>query len=114
MELKSVSDTKYALKVRVQELAIPPLRDVLILGNASPIGGEAIRKALALFGGSRFVEIEIQDEIISDIIVRSTILRLIPQEVLIDFVMRRIKPLMGPIDILQFNIDAEILLEEEI
>lgn len=111
---KSATDTKYAFKVRVQELAIPPLRDVLVLGKESPIGCEAVRRALVLLGGSRFVQIEVQDEVISDIIVRSTILRLIPQEVLIDFVLRRIRPLMGPTDILHLNVDAEILLEEEI
>jgi hypothetical protein len=33
---------------------------------------------------------------------------------LIDFVLRRIKPLIGPEDIIHLSIEVDILLEEEI
>lgn len=114
MKQQPVVGTKHILRARVHEFGIPPIRDGLVLGKASPIGCVAIRKALELLGDSRFVHIEPQDEVVSDVIVRSTILQLVPKEVLIDFVLRRIKPLMGPEDILHLHLDAEVLLEEEI
>jgi hypothetical protein len=73
----------------------------------------AVRKALELLGDGRFAHIEIEDEVISNIIVRQAFLRRIPRERLISFVLHRIKPLMGPEEILHLEMDAEVLLEEE-
>lgn len=114
MGKEPIIGTKHLLRVRVQEYAIPALRDVLILGKASPIGCVAFRKALEFLSRATYVHVEIQDDVISDILVRSTILRLISQKSLVDFVLRRIKPLIGPEDIIHLSIEAEILLEEEI
>lgn len=114
MEKEPVVGTKHLLRVRVQEYAIPTLRDVLVLGKASPIGCVAFRRALEFLSRATYVDAEIQDDVISHIIVRSTILRLIPKELLIDFVLRRIKPLIGPEDIIHLSIEVDILLEEEI
>lgn len=112
MDTSPVIGTKYLLRVRVQEYAIPALRDVLVLGKASPIGCMAFRRALEFLSRANYVDIEIQDDVISHNIVRSTILRLIPQDLLIDFVLRRIKSLIGLEDIAHLNFDAEVLLEE--
>jgi len=113
MENRPVSSSKHVLRARVQEFNIPPIRDALVLGRDSPIGCVAIRKALNLLGASPFEHLEVQDEIISDIVVRRAILRRIPKETLIAFVLNRVKPLMGTEEILQLDIEAEVLLEEE-
>ena len=104
---------QHSLKVRVKEFGIPPIRDGLVLGRNSPIGCAAIRKAIDLLVTSPFEHIEIRDEIVSDLLVRSTILRRIPQEKLVNFVLQRIKPLMGPEEILHLDLDAEVTLENE-
>ena len=104
---------QHLLKVRVKEFGIPPIRDGLALGRNSPIGCAAIRKAIDLLVTSPFEHIEVRDEIVSDLLVRSTILRRIPQEKLVDFVLQRIKPLMGPEEILHLDLEAEVTLEDE-
>jgi hypothetical protein len=113
MENRPVFSSKHVLRARVQEFTIPPFRDALVLGRDSPIGCAAIRKAINLLGASPFEHIELQDEIINDIVVRRAILRRIPKETLIAFVLNRIKPLMGTEEILQLDLDADVLLEEE-
>jgi len=113
MENRPVFSSKHVLKARVQEFNIPPIRDALVLGRDSPIGCEAIRKAINLLGASPFDHIELQDEIISNIVVRRAILLRIPQEMLIAFVLNRVKPLMGREEILQLDLESEVLLEEE-
>ena len=113
MENQSVSSSKHVLRARVQEFNIPPIRDALVLGRDSPIGCAAVRKALELLGDARFTHIEIEDEVISDIVVRQGILRRVPNELLIAFVLRRIKPLMGPEEILHLDLEVEVLLEEQ-
>lgn len=64
-------------------------------------------------GSTNFAHIEIEDEVISNIIVRGTILRRISQESLISFVLERMKPIMGPDEILHLDLEVEVLLEEE-
>lgn len=113
MENEPVNASRYILRVRVQEFSIPPVRDGLILGKHSPIGCVAIRKAIELLGGSPFAHFEVEDEVISDIVVRKAILRRVPKEALIAFVLERIKPLMGPEEILHLELEVEVLLEEE-
>ena len=113
MESEPVASFKYILKVRAEEFKIPPIHDGLVLGKDSPIGCTAIRKALELLGDARFTHIEVEDDVISDIIVRQGILRRVPNELLIAFVLRRIKPLMGPEEILHLDLEVEVLLEEQ-
>lgn len=113
MDAQAAPSQKHILKARIQEFVIPPVRDSLVLGKDSPIGCVAIRKALELLGDARFTHIEIEDEVVGDLIVRQGFLGRIPKERLIDFVLRRVKPLMGPEEIVQMELGAEIWLEEE-
>lgn len=105
--------SQHSLKVRIKEFGIPPIHDGLVLGKSSPIGCAAIRKALELLVASPFEHIEVSDEIVGDILVRSTILRRIPRDKLVGFVLKRIKPLMGPDEILHLDLEAEVTLEDD-
>ena len=111
--MASPANMKHSVKVRVREFGVPPIHDALVLGKQSPIGCAAIRKAIDLLTTSPFEHIEVQDETVSDVLVRSSILRRVPKETLIAFVLERIKPLMGPDDILHMDLDTEITLEDE-
>ncbi|MBI2382024.1 MAG: hypothetical protein HYV16_14820 [Gammaproteobacteria bacterium] len=106
------SSSKHSLKARMNEFQIPPIRDGLVLGKDSAIGSVAMRRALDLLISAPFEHIELEDEVISDILIRQGILRRVPQHKLIDFVMRRIKPLMGPEEIIHLELNAEVLIEE--
>lgn len=113
MEKQPPPDVRHVLRARVREFGIPPIRDGIVLGKQSPVGCVALRNVLGLLGGSPFAHMELADEVISDVIVRQAILRRIPKEKLIAFVLDRIKPLMGPEEILHLDLEVEILLEEE-
>ena len=104
---------KHSLQVRVKEFCIPPIHDGLILGKQAPIGCAAIRKALELLVAVPFEHIEIDDAVISDILVRRAILRRLPKAKLIAFVLERLKPLMGAEEILHLDLHTEVHVEEE-
>ncbi len=104
---------KYTLKARVREFGVPPIHDALVLGKQSHIGCAAIRKAIQFLVASPFDHLEIKDDVISDIIVRSAILRRIPQDKLIEFVLSQIKPLMGADEILHLDLEVEVGIEGE-
>ncbi|ATG91024.1 hypothetical protein [Methylomonas koyamae] len=103
---------KIHLSARVGEYAIPPLKDMLVLGNQSPIGCIAMRRAIELLIKTPFEHIELQDDVISDILVRHHILRRVSREGLIDFVMANLKPMMGPDEVLHAELDVSVFLSD--
>ncbi len=109
----SAANMKYTLKARVREFGVPPIHDALVLGKRSPIGCTAIRKALEYLVACPFDHIEFEDDVISDIIVRSAIVRRVPKDRLIGFVVSQIKPLMAADEILHLDLDVEIGIEGE-
>ena len=100
-----------SLRAQVREFVIPPIRDGLILGRQSAIGHVAIGKALSLLSTTSFERVPVEDDVIGDIIVRSSILRKLEAQRLVNFVLTEIKPLMGPEEILHLGIDLETVIE---
>jgi len=107
----TLSNAKYSLRMRVGEFKIPPIREGLVLGRQAPIGCMATRRALELLMPCPFAHIELDDEIISDILVREAVLRRIPKDQLIGFILEKIKPLMGDDEILHLDMEIEVYLE---
>ncbi len=103
---------KIQLSARVGEYAIPPLKDMLVLGNQSPIGCIAMRRAIELLVKTPFEHIELQDDVISDILVRQHILRRVSREGLIEFVIGQLKPMMGPDEVLHAELDVSVFLSQ--
>lgn len=109
--MASTTNLKYSVKVRVREFGVPPIHDALVVGKRAAIGCAAIRKAIELLVASPFEHIEFEDDVISDIIVRSVILRRIPKEKLIAFVVAQVKPLMTADEILHLDLEVEVAME---
>jgi hypothetical protein len=110
---KPLDQRHHSVTARVKEFSIPPIHDGLVLGKRSPIGCAAVRKAIDLLVPCPFEHIEVEDNVISDVLVRATILRRIPKDKLIAFVLEKIKPLMSAEEILHLDLDTEITLEHE-
>jgi hypothetical protein len=104
---------KYTLKARVREFGVPPIHDALVIGKRAAIGCGAIRKAIEYLVASPFDHLEFEDDVISNIIVRSAILRRIPKDKLIAFVVSQIKTLMGEDEILHLDLEVEVGIEGE-
>ncbi len=104
---------KYAINARIREFTLPPISDGLVLGRDAPIGCVAFKKALALLVTAPFEHIELEDDVVSSLFIRKAVLRRVPQEYLVSFVLKRLKPLMGPEEILHLDLSTEILVEEE-
>lgn len=103
---------QHRLRVRVKEFLLPPIDDGLVLGMRSPIGHVAVGKALSLLSSTSFEHLTVHDDVISDILIRSAILRKISKETIISFVLREIKPLMGADEILHLDLEVDVLIED--
>lgn len=103
----------HVLHARVGEFVLPPIEDGLVLGRLSPIGHVAVGKALSLLTSTPYQHLVVEDDVIGDILVRSAILRKIRAEDLTAFVLREVKPLMGPEEILHLHLDVEVRIESK-
>lgn len=101
----------HVLQARVGEFVLPPIEDGLVLGRHSPIGHVAVGKALSLLTTTPYEHVIVEDDVIGDVLVRTAILRKIPASALIDFVLREIKPIMGPEEILHLKLEVELSIE---
>lgn len=100
------------IAARVGEYAIPPLKDMLVLGKEAPIGCIAMRRAIELLIKAPYEHIEVEDDVISDILVRQQLLKRVSEGGLIDFVMKHVKPLMGADEVMHAEIDVKVFLSD--
>jgi len=105
-------ERKIHISAQVCEYAIPPLKDMLVLGKQAPIGCIAMRRAIELLVTATYEHIEIEDDVIADILVRQHLLKRISREGLIDFVLKHVKPMMGIDEVMHASIDVKVLLSE--
>ena len=113
--MKAAVGHRRSVHAEVMEYVIPPIRDMLILGRNAPIGCIALRRALELLINSPYEHIEIaEDDILSDILVRSSLLRRFPREELIRFVLKDIKPMMGPDEVLHVTLDVKVQIQTRV
>ncbi len=99
------------IRAQLSEFSLPPVADGLVLGKSSSIGHVAISKALSLLTTTAFDHLQIDDEVISDVLIRTAILRKTSKEQLINFVLQEIKPMMGAEEIIHLDLTVEVLLE---
>ncbi|GAB0118594.1 hypothetical protein [Acidisoma sp. 7E03] len=101
------------IRARIKEFLLPPIEDGLVLGSRSPIGHIAVSRALTLLSSTPYQHVPIEDDVISDVLIRSAILRKMSVDSIVGFVLREIKPLMGPEEILHLGLDVELTIEAD-
>ncbi len=109
------NEPKFLITARIkEEFSIPPITDGLIIGKEAAIGVNALQKALRLLIPDEFDHIEIQDEIINSMLIRSSITKRLSQKRVVHFLLEQVKPFMVADDILQLQLDTEITITQEL
>lgn len=115
---KQVSDgeempAEQYVRVRLKALEIPPVKDGIVIGKRAPIGAEAMLRTLKLMSNECFVHLPIKgDDIMSDAIVRESVLRKLKREKLYQFITKRIRPLMADNELLMLDMEIEVVVED--
>lgn len=105
-------ERKTHISAQVGEYAIPPLKDMLVLGKHAPIGCIAMRRAIELLVTATYEHLEIEDDVISDILVRQHLLKRVSKAGLINFVLTHVKPLMSVDEVMHASVDVKVFLSE--
>lgn len=110
-----VGSSEQLIRVRLRALEIPPIKDGIVIGRDAAIGGEAMVRTLRLMTNEKFERFTItKDDIIQDIILRTSIVRKLGKDRILKFVMGRIRPVMTETELLMLDIDVELIIEDTI
>ncbi len=99
------------IRVRLRPLEIPPIKDAIVIGTDAAIGGEAMARILQLMSHEKFDRFRIRDDVIAEFVVRHSITRKLGRERLTDFILSRVKPVMGNNELLLLDIEVELQIE---
>ncbi len=86
----------------------------MVVGTKAPIDAATLKRAMGLLINIPFEHLHFEDDVLSDIVIRSAILKRIPRDRLIRMVMRSVKPSMEASEIMQLDIDATTILETDV
>lgn len=95
----------------MRALEIPPIKDGLVIGRDAAIGGEAMARTLRLMTNEKFERLSLRDDIVQEVIIRSSVLRKLGRERLLAFVLQRVKPVMAETELLMLDIEVELVIE---
>ena len=73
--------------MRFSEFEVPPMQDVLIVGKRAPIGPEAARRMVDILSPDQYEIVRIEDNYFEAIVIRKSLLNMIPQDKLIEMIM---------------------------
>jgi hypothetical protein len=102
---------RVVISARVSEFSVPPVRDALVFGVRAPVGCVAMLGALQLLVPETYERIQIDDSVVSDIVVRTALLRRAGRDKLVAWVLEDVKPIMTAEEIAHLHLEIEALIQ---
>ena len=118
MPVKKISSEKHnekrkaEISLKLSEFEIPPMRDILIIGRRASIGPQAAKRMADAVSPDHFIIIPIKDEIIEAILLRKTLLQLVPQKHLIPTIIEETRRIMHKENVIKIDIDINISVKK--
>ena len=75
------------ITMRFAEFEWPPMQDVLLVGRKAPIGPEAVRRMVEALSPKQYEIIRIEHDIFEAVVVKKSLLKLLPQEKLLPVIV---------------------------
>jgi hypothetical protein len=106
------SPVEQYVRVRLKSLELPPIKDGVVLGREAPIGAEALSRAMAILSKETYRRVRLGDDaIMSDALIRDSVLRKVGQQKLVSFLRDRVKPRMTESEIVTLDIQIELMID---
>lgn len=113
MNTRTVTETaKYSITLNFEEIALPPFRDVLVVGKNSPQGKFGLSKSFDLLVPNGFELISIEDDNVEAILVHKRILRKMPQEKVVSVLRSRVFPFISDGELLKVDFKVNVSYEK--
>ncbi|MDO9528538.1 MAG: hypothetical protein Q7J27_05175 [Syntrophales bacterium] len=96
---------QYSLSLNFEDISLPPIKDILILGTKCSQGKFGVAKCFQLLSPDNFELIEIDDDIVQGLIINKRILKRIPVDHIIDILRREVFPYISAGDTVKVDIN---------
>ncbi|WP_258359577.1 hypothetical protein [Moorella sulfitireducens (nom. illeg.)] len=73
--------------IKLSEFEVPPMQDIMLVGKRAPIGSEAVRRMVDAVSPEQYEIIRIDHEIFEAVVVKKSLLKLLPKEKLLPVVI---------------------------
>jgi hypothetical protein len=100
--------------MKMSRFELPPVESALVVGRKSPIGSNALEKALAEIMPGAFQRVEVQHPVIEAVIVRTADARLVNADKLVDMFVRNAEGVMQDTEALRVTCGVVISTTEEL
>jgi hypothetical protein len=101
------------LELRFTQYHLPPLDSALIIGKRAPVGANGISRAFQELSPATFQLIPVDHPVAEAVLVRASDLRKLPQQALINRLLRLADRIMDEADTLHVALRFEFIVEED-
>lgn len=96
------------LSMNITEFEMPPMRDVIVIGVAAPIGPEAARKMVEALSPEQYEVLIVEHEKVEALVVRKPILQLIDKSKLVSEILEEVSKIMTPKIVLRISLNVSL------
>ncbi len=114
MGYKSEGTKKAEISMRFSEFEMPPMQDILIVGKKAPIGPEAARRMVDILSPDQYEIVRIEHQCVEAVVVRRTILNMLPQDKLIPIIMEEVERIANEDMIIKAQVNITINVSKSI
>jgi hypothetical protein len=101
------------IQLRFTRYELPPLKDALIIGKRAPVGAQSINRAFEELSPGVFSLIPVEHPVVEAVVVRTSVLRKLPQHELLSRLLRQADQMMDERDTLHVALDFEVIVDED-
>lgn len=114
MDIEKKYSRKATLSLKISEFEVPPMQDLLIIGKKAPIGPEAVRRMSEALSPEQFTLIKIEHPKVEAVLVRTSILQLLDQKVLMNIVLEEADRLILDTMVLRSELKVAVSVHREV
>lgn len=102
------------IQMHLTEFEMPPMQDVLIVGRNAPIGPEAAKRMVDVLSPDQYKVVKIDHPSIEAIVVRKSLINMIPEETLTDFILEEGERIADASMIIKAHVDITVHVSKSI
>jgi len=102
------------ISIRLSEFEIPPMQDILLVGKRAPIGPEAAKRMVDALSPEQYEVISIDEGPLEAMVVRKTLLKLIPPEKLLTIVLEEGLKIATEYTVIKAQINVVVIVKRKI
>jgi hypothetical protein len=103
-----------SVQMEIRHFKLPPVESALVVGVRSPIGPNAMERALQEMMPHKYVRVDVDNERIQTIFLQATHLRRIPKEKLVPLLVTNCEEMIDDTEMLHVTLDVLVAATEEV